>query len=349
MKTYKLKIIALAFGAVFLSSCTNLLFTSLDVLRPAKVAFEPEASNLLIVNNSVIQPPEIGHTTRLLNEMSRNILVSSDSLSIFCLGALKEDLESKNFFTSVQINPKSINPENNFSIVNQLSTEKINELCKTYQSDVILSLDKIKVNDEISEYYLNESSTYLSTLEVRYETFWSVHYPNRSAWIPLQFKDTVYWESESYSRRKTISELPKRDDALVDAALNVGQKSVNRFVPYWEKVDRYFYNPDNKLMKQGMDSVYVKNWKSAIEIWEKVLVKSKSIWIQAQAANNIAISHEISGDIEKALEYATHSYYSLGKLNFVDMDSFIRTSEYISELTQRKKDITLLKKQLGEK
>lgn len=52
MKTFKLKIITLAFGTVFLSSCTKLLYTSLDVLRPVKVAFNSDVNNILIITNT---------------------------------------------------------------------------------------------------------------------------------------------------------------------------------------------------------------------------------------------------------------------------------------------------------
>ena len=348
MKTYKIKIIYLAFGTVFLSSCSNLLFTSLDVLRPAKIAFAPEAKNLLIVNNTVTQPANYGHKTQMLNEKEKNILLATDSLSIFCLGALKEELDAKNFFSSVQLIPNSINAGRDFNKVFDINTDSLKSLCKAYQVDAVLSLDKIKENDDLSEFYITETSTYLSTLEVKFETFWSIHYPNKPFVTPIQFKDTVYWESESYFRRKAMSDLPYRPDALIDGALNVGQKSINRFVPYWEKVDRYFFNSQNKLMKKGMDSVYVKNWKAAIAYWESALKKSKSQWLQAQAANNIAISYEILGDIDKAMEYATLSYYTMGKLTFVDFQSFNRISEYINELSQRKNEFAILKKQLGE-
>lgn len=348
MKTLTLKFIPLAFGIVFLTSCTNLLYTSLDVLRPAKVAFAPEAKNLLVVNNTVVQPPEIGHNTQLMNEKPRNILLQTDSLSIFCLGALTEELNGKNFFSSVLLMPNTKNTGSNFNETSILNADSVHDLCFSQQVDAILSLDKIKVNDDLSEYYLPETGTFLSTLEVKYETSWSIYYPNKPEIATLQFKDTVYWESESYFRKKTMADLPNRADALVDGALNVGQKSVNRFVPYWEKADRYFFNSRNKLMKKGIDSVYVKNWKSAIEYWEKVLKKSKSNHIKYQAYNNIAIAYEILGDIDKALEYATLSYYSIGKLSMVDYDSFNRVTEYINELTQRKREISKLKIQLGE-
>ncbi|NDP21882.1 MAG: hypothetical protein GZ091_12500 [Paludibacter sp.] len=346
MRAFKKIIISLAFGTLF-SSCTSLLYTSLDVLRPAKVAFDINANNLLIVNNTVKQPIDYGHKTQLLNEKQKSVLIATDSLAIFCLGSLTEEMEAKDFFPSVKLIPNSINESVGFESITYIDEDKVKKLCLENNSNVILSLNKIKVNDDLNEYYINETSTYLSALELKFETNWSIHYLNNSKPSSIQFKDTVYWESESYIRRKAMADLPKRADALVDGALSVGQKSISRFVPYWEKVDRYFFYSSKKLMKQGMDSVYVKNWNPAIELWKQALNKTKSERLKAYAANNIAIAYEILGDVDKALEFATISYYSFGQLSLVDYDSYIRISEYVTELAQRKKEMKILKKQLG--
>jgi len=348
MRKYKLKIISLAFGSIFLNSCSQLLYTSLDVLRPAKVAFAPEANNLLLVNNTVTQPADYGHKTELLNEKEKSITIPTDSIALFCLSALTEELNGKDFFASVQMNQNSINPGNNFATTRSLSESSVKNLCNSVQADVLLSLDKIEVKDKLSEYYLQESSTYLTNLEVKYESYWSIYYPNKTEAINIQFKDSVFWESESYSRRKALSDMPDRSNALIDGALYVGQNSVKRFIPYWEKADRYFFNPRNKQMRQGMDSVYVKNWKAAISHWKLALEKSKKMRIQAEASNNIAIAYEILGDIDKAIEYTTQSLYTFGTLTLVDYESFNRISGYLNELTQRKKDNEILKQQLGE-
>jgi hypothetical protein len=347
MKTQKLKCIILAFGIVFLTSCSELLYTSLDVLRPAKVAFAPNANNLLIVNNTTKQPDNLGHRTELLNQKTKVVSVETDSIPLFCLGSLTEELENNGFFTTVQLKQKSGNTSANFSIIAPLEDDSVTKLCRQYQADVILALDKIKVNDDISEYYINESGSYLSVFEVRYESYWSIHYPNQTEVTPIQLKDTIFWESESYARKRDMDALPKRMDGIIDGALNVGKKSVNRFLPYWDKVDRYFFSNKNKYIKRGLDSVYVKNWKSAIQSWEKAY-KSKNPWIQYQAANNIAVAYEISGDVDKAIQYAAFAYYSLGKSPFQDNKTFTYLASYLVELNDRKKDIATLKKQLGE-
>ncbi|MFT3754193.1 MAG: DUF6340 family protein [Paludibacter sp.] len=348
MKTQKLKFIILTFGTVFLTSCTELLYTSLDVLRPAKVTFAPTANNLLMVNNTSLQPSNVGHRTELLNQKTKNISIDTDSIPLFCLGALNEELENNGFFSSVKLLPNSLNPSTNFSIINPLDSATVKKLCDNNQANVILSLDKIKVNNDISEYYINETSSFLAIFEVRYETFWSIRYPNSTETSSVQFKDTIYWENESYIRRKVMDGLPKRMDGIIDGALNVGRKSTSRFLPYWEKADRYFFNSSNKYLKQGISHVYYKEWDKAIASWERALSTSKNTMTLAHAANNIAIAYEIKGNIEKAIEYATLSCSFFEKSYFQDYKAIVQAYNYIEELDHRQEDITILKKQLGE-
>lgn len=349
MRTQKLKFILLAFGAVFLTACsTPLLYTSLDILRPAKVAFAPDANNLLIINNSVNQPANFGHKTELLNQNTKNINIPTDSTSIFCLGALSEDLEGKDFFSSIDMIPNSINKSKNFFKTTDLNEEIVKDLCLANHANVILSLDRIQVTDNLTESYLVDNTTFLASLELMFESVWSIHYLNKPEVTKIQFKDTVSWESESYNRKTAMTDLPNRADALIDGALTVGHKCVNRFIPYWDKVDRFFFNSRNSLMKQGMDSVYVKNWKSAINSWEIVFNKEKSSRIKAQAANNIAIGYEIIGNLDKALEYTKASINIFSQFQMGDYNTIIRLSQYIEELNKRKAEIETLKLQLAE-
>jgi tetratricopeptide (TPR) repeat protein len=347
----KYNIIKIAIGLIITliySSCTERLYTSLDVLRPAKIAFSPEVKRLLIVNNTVIQPANIGHKTSLLTENPKDVTINTDSLSLFCLGALTEGLKEKEFFSTVELNEKSTNSSNDFNITNSIQPESTKKLCERHHSEAILSLDKIKVNDQLSEYYIGENGIYLSNLELVYDSYWSIHYPNSSQIANIQFRDTAYWQSESYYRQQGLNGLPNRNDALVDGALEVGRKSVNRFIPYWDKVDRYFYSSSNKGMKRGIDSVYVKNWKGAIQEWEVAINKSKNNNTKAQLANNIAIAFELLGEIDKALEYANLSYNTLNQQVFVDNDILSNVTKYLVELTRRKREIEMLKQQLGE-
>lgn len=331
---------------LFFSSCTTLSYTSLDILRPAKVSFDPKANNILIVNNAVVQPIDYGHKTELFNEGTKNLKIETDSLPMFCLGALTEDVAEKEFFNNVDLHVNTVNEGSDFFTIKPLPLDSVNAMCSRYNANVLLSLDRFKVNDKITELYYNDTYTYYDALVARYESQWSIHYPGKEKFETITFRDTIYWDSESAQRRKAIAGLPKRNDALVDGALYVGRNSIKRFIPYWDKADRYFFNSGNKLLKEGMDSVLVKNWTAAISIWKKGLSKN-SLSLKAKLANNIAVAYEISGDVDNAIAYAKKSNDYFQRDLFVNYEHMSYVINYTQQLNQRKKEIELLDKQLG--
>ncbi len=347
MKILTMPRVLFVFAAVFFSSCTSMLYTSLDVLKPAKVTFDPGTNNLLIINNTVKQPDDYGHKTEFYNEKTKNIRQKVDSLPLFCLSVVYEELANKEFFNKVQLHENSVNDGSDFFTMYPVSTDSINALCKKYDANVVLSLDRLKANDKITELFFDDTRSYYMALVVRYESQWSIHYPGKDKYEKITFRDTIYWDAESYQRQKALSELPARLDALVDGALYVGQNSIKRFVPYWDKSDRYFFNTSNKYMKEGMDSLYVKNWEAAISIWEKAMDKS-GIGLKAKLSNNIAVAYEITGDIDKAMEYAkkAYEYFESGSMLLNDK-YFTWVINYLKELSQRKNEIELIDKQLG--
>jgi hypothetical protein len=341
--THNLKLILLSFGVVFLTSCsTPFLFISLDVLRPAKVSFDLNSNNLLLVNNTITQPANFGHKTELFYKQQQNINVPCDSLALLCLSALNEELENRDFFSTVQFLPNSVNKGSNYFNSTRLSKQTAQALCKTNESNVILALDRIKVSDELTEFYIPENNSFLASLGAIVETTWSIRYPNKAEMIPLVFSDTLNWESNEFNRKEAMIKLPDRANALKDLALEAGRKSIDRFVPHWEKVTRNFFNPNKKLMKQGMDSLNAKNWTSAIDIWKKAYAKGGEK-TKSQAANNISITYEIIGDLNNAVEFATLSYELAPDSNSMD-----RISNYVFELLRRKSEVESLKKQVGE-
>jgi hypothetical protein len=348
MKTLRLKHFIPVIAVLITSSCTEMLYTSLDVLRPAKVEFAASANHLLVVNNTTPQPMNMGHRLELLNQKTKSITLETDSLPLFCLASLTEELDSKGFFKTVQMEKKSQNSSSNFLTINPLENETVGQLCKNYNADVVLSLDKIKVNDDISEYYLNESNSFLAVFEVRYDTYWSIHYPNSNDVKTIQFKDTIYWENSSYARKNVMKNLPNRMDGVIDGALNAGKKSAGRIVPYWDKVDRYIFKSSNKFIRQGLDSVYVKNWTAAINIWQKAYRSSNSM-TKAYAANNMAVAYEITGDLPKAIGLQKEALVYYGNSYFTDNTIFTKLSRYLEDLVLRNTEIEALKLQLGEK
>ncbi len=332
-----------------LTSCkTATFYTTLDILRPAQVYFDPDVQRLLIINNSAIQPAEQGHTLSLPDMQPQKVSVSADSVSFYVLGALAEEMEATAFFESVELLPVPPDTSRQFGKIVPLQYASILQLCDTYEADAVLSLDHVQVSDELYEYYVLLQSGFIAALDVKVETLWSLHYPGKAAATPLHFKDSLSWEAEAYNRGEAIAWLPDRQDALIDAALWAGRNSTNRFIPHWVQSDRYFYYPDNEQMKQGMDSVYVRNWAGAAAHWQQVYDQTQRPKLKAQAANNLAIAYEIMGDYEKAYSYASSAFDLFVDLFISDRKTLFRLVDYMSELRQRSEEIEILNKQLGE-
>lgn len=341
-----IKIIFLSL-VLFLSSCTTMLYTEIDVLRPAKVIFETDDRNLLILNNTIAQPHNYGHTTQLIGEKKKNVSVNTDSLAIFCLSVLNQEFEKTEFFDRVDLHLNTVK-QSNFFDQKAPTWDSIVHLSKYYGSNVILSLNQIKVTDNILEYYNEEFGMYYAVLEANYETVWSLIDPESQKTSTFLIRDTIFWDNESSNRKRAINSLPRRYDALIDGALYVGQNSINKFVPYWDKEKRYFFSTKNKHLAQGMDSIYVKNWSAAIDIWTKNLPKSNNS-LKAYFYHNLANAYELSGDIAKSIEYNNKSLEVLTQLFSVNYKHFETISEYNEALLKRKKEIELINKQLGVK
>lgn len=322
------------------------LYTTLDVLRPGKVVFPNEVQHLLVVNNSVVQPKDYGHTIRLSGEKAHKSEIATDSVALFCLAGLVEQLSEADFFSSVSLLEQSQNRGNLFFMEIRLSGAEVDSLCNHYQADAILALNRIAINDLITDYYLPETYQYLAALDVKIATHLSIHYPKRIRPENLQFIDSLFWEQYNYQRAEAINALPNREDAFVDAAIHIGKSIGTQLIPRWEEVDRYFYTNSNKLMKQGLDSLYHKAWNSAIALWEEGFATVKNAKTKAQFAANIAVAAEISGNINKAIAYAQQSIeYFSNSLSLSAYSNAIKQGQYLKELQVRKREIEFLDQQ----
>lgn len=330
------------------SSCSSMLYTSVDVLKPARVTFDPKDTRLLIVNNSVPQPIDYGHRVQYFNERPYLETVNTDSLSLFAIESLAETLAEKEFFSTITIHDQRVNNSKYFFTLTYLPFDTVNALCDRYDSDVILSLDRIKVSDKIDEYYLNEEFEYYTTLEARYETRWSVYVPEKSTFQALTLNDTVFWDVRSPQRKQGVKALPDRYNALIDGALYAGRNAVDKFIPYWTKADRYFFTGGNKKLTQGMDSVTVRNWEGAIAVWNSILESKATSSTKAKVSHNIAVVYEILGDIDKAVEQTDKTLEFLEKSAIANSNTTFTIVAYFDELQKRKQEAELLDKQLGE-
>ena len=131
--------------ALSLASCkTAMLYTTLDILRPAQVGFAADAQRMLIVNNSAVQPAVVGHTNRPLFKPAEAVAVSTDSVALFALSVLAEEMDATGFFESVDLQLEPVQPDRKFDEIIPLQYATVRQLCDSFDVDVILSLDQVE-------------------------------------------------------------------------------------------------------------------------------------------------------------------------------------------------------------
>lgn len=341
--------LSISIVAVALSSCSSMLFTTIDILRPAKVIFPPEVSSVAIINNSVVQDPDYGHTSQMLNQKLVRVSLNTDSLSVFCVAALAEGFVQKEFFSKVTLEPSTINKNAFTSTPAPPERLIINTVATRNRADGIISLNRILVNDKQGEFYNQEYNTYISYIEAYYDTQWSVHFPLKNQIYTFSAKDTVYWESEAYSRQKALNGLPDRTNALIDGALIAGEKSVNRFIPWWDKVDRYLFDSRNKSIKTGIGFFYRKDWQGASQAWKAAVTTTNNNTLKGKLTHNLAVATEIQGDVKKAKEYSDLAIEYFMTSMMIQYDQFMTIVNYNEELEQRLREVDKVDLQLGEK
>jgi hypothetical protein len=305
---------------------------------------------LLVINNTVTQPANIGHVTAMLTERPKTVNVETDSVAQYTIASLIANMQPKGFFRDIKVVPESVNTSRDFAQISTLPVDSINKYANIFDADVVLLLERVKINDELSEIFSGETNMFYGVLEAKYETMWSLHYPNNSKYISMTFRDTLYWESESGLRRNVFNKIPYRPDALIDGGIFVGKNMVNRLLPYWETVDKYFFTHSrNEIMQQAMDSVAHKKWMAAVKLWQKQVESNPNSSLSALAYHNMSVAYEIIENFDLAVLNGNNAIENIAKMKFQNYNNVLKIVQQQREALQRKKEIEMLKLQMGEK
>lgn len=320
-------------------------YTTIDVLRPGRFTFTKDVQHVLIVNNSVPQPHDYAHQSRLMGQITNNVVVDTDSALIYFLTTLSQTLDDQHFFSSVDLLEKSQNNSERYFEQHSLTALQVDHLRKLYDADAVVALNRLLLSD-ILEDYLTADDDYYAYLEVRCVSVWQIYLPGQERPQALTLADTLVWENRDYRRSDAIDALPNRRDALLDMAIYSAETIGKRLVPHWEQRDRYFYYNSDRQMRAAMDSLYHKRWDAAIGEWYSAYERGNSK-LKACAAANMAAAFEIEGDLRSAYYWAIKAaeYFGDGFLTTNKQQQQTNMLAYARELQIRIREEEILQDQ----
>lgn len=295
----------LLFGAIFITGCAGIKTLTIQTQEPAQVTLPARVGKLLIVDNVVGQPFDIGHSKKKLGRSAEKVSVRTDSLSIIYTEALAQFLNEEGFFDVVMLHDKAMRNDNEYWRERPITPETMQELKKSTGADAIVSLDKILVASDWQDLFVQEGYPY-AKLSGKISSTLRVYLPTLQGQIPtVQFTDSLYWEGFDISDGRAYAEfvVPHAESALKDLAIYAADKMTYVLTPHWVTQERWYYTMSSSAMREAEAFVEQAKWEEAIAKWDSFYNSTKNKVDKAKAASNIAMGYEMLDNIETARDW----------------------------------------------
>lgn len=293
---------------LLLGSCAGIKYLTVETREPAQVTLPSSVLSVIVVNNVVEQPDDIGHTTKLLGKSDiEKEKASSDSIAIYFTEALAQFLEEEDYFQRVLYLDQPLRDDKDFFTEEPLTPETMNEIRRKTGADAIISLDKLVMITSKYEHYRQQGYTY-SAMTGKIQSVLRVYFPTMEGKIPaIHYADSIHWEGFDIQDKQALADiiLPSREEGMKLLAVKAAEKMTYVFAPHWEMQDRWYYTLPASLMREGEAFAGKADWNRAIEKWEAFYNNRSNKTDKAKAAANIALAYEMLDNMAKALEWAT--------------------------------------------
>ncbi len=237
---------------------------------------------------------------------------------------------------------------NGSKMAEPMEWQKIEDICAEQGANLVLVIESLdsdvqhdprksenKKKDDKGKEFIE--TVFENSLEIGVKIGWRLYDPKQKVLL-----DEHTSESRSSKRRshgKTAAEalrnLPDQSNMARDMAKAAGEKYGQRIAPTYVSLQRTYFKKAKggfeDQMAQGQRFADSNQWDKAAGIWESVVKNAGGNQDAAgKAAYNIALSHEVRGDLEKAMEWAQKSYTDFGNKS---------AKEYVGTIRQRQNDV----------
>ncbi|MGI6573344.1 MAG: DUF6340 family protein [Fermentimonas sp.] len=295
--------LSIVFLLVITGGCSGIKFLTVETHEPAQVTLPADVLSLVVVNNVVQQPDNVGHNNRPIGRSQPDrVEASSDSVAIFYTEALAQFLDEEEYFYLVFYYNEPLRSDTHFFQEQPLLPETMNRIREETGADAVISLDKLIMQTDKRDHFRQQGYTY-SDLTGKIGSTLRVYMPTMEGKIPaVHYEDSLRWEGFNIRDDRVYSEamIPSREEAMKLLAIRAAEKMTHVFTPHWVTQERWYYTSGNSLMREGSALAKRAEWPEAIAKWETYYRARSNKIDKAKAASNIAFAHEMMGDMEGA-------------------------------------------------
>ena len=328
-------------------ACSPVRYVGIETYNPSEVTFPPEIQKILIVNNAVEQPDDVGYSYQLYGVMQDTARASLDSVFYDTAYTLGKNILEGDFFEDVLLYDQPIRTDKQYLTERKLTLNQVAQLCEETGADAVLSFDRLLFSTERDIAALGGLVN--GNLKIEINGTVRSYLPSREQPLAtLQVVDSVYWNETAFSIEELAFYLPNTENALRIAGQYVGTKVMPYFVPHWQKETRWYYVGQGARWKDATAFVNANKWKEAYKVWTSIYDSSSSWSERAKAASNLALYFEMETDLNNAYSWALRSYELFNK-HKGESDKYTKIEKlYVEALAERIHAEKKLKMQFGE-
>lgn len=334
--------------AGFLSACGSINYVGIETYNPAEVTFPESAGRVLIVNNAVSQPADVGYEYSLYGVVQDTCKARADSALFDACRTLGESINKMSFFNDVLLYHMPVREDNNYFTDMKLTASEVASLCDETGADAIISVDRLLFETKKDVVAFAEGYV-MGIVNVEIGGVLRSYLPGREKPLATVYvSDSLYWSESAYDITLLNKILPTPEDALRAAGEYIGSKVYANFVPHWDQESRWYYTGIGSQWKEASAYASAEKWEMAAERWHSIYNTHSTSWRgRAKAASNLALSYEMKGKLPEAYDWAAKSYKLFNDHNESDKNTQL-LKIYVETLLNRVRSDKKLNMQFGE-
>lgn len=310
---------------VFSTSCISTKTLTIEIPQQSKKELPSSIQSLTLVNRTVDYKftnldsdslQQIFYNQNFNTDTVINDIQASDTT----IKALGELLFESGRYDFVIPKKRFLNFKRNSFLNVEMPWKEVRELCETYNTDAVLSLDHFKTrvatDYEKNSLYDPRSDGFATSsyakMKIYYEALFRVYDPVQEKVLTREFlRDTLVWEDMDFSTRALFERFTPVKTALSEAGIAIALDFAGKISTVWHEERRNYFPSGDSNLKQAAKFVTNGNWETAMALWNDTAEKTKSKALKSKAELNIAIAYELQGDLNKAISEALKSYNTM--------------------------------------
>lgn len=294
--------------ACLFAACSPVNYIGIQTYNPANITFPKNVRKLLVVDNALPQPSDVGYQYSLFGKAQDTCRANADSASFFACRSLGKSIVSVPYFRDVLLYDRGTRQDSQYLIDKKMSSDDVKALCEETGADAVISFDRLLFKMEKTVVAFADG--YIAGMvDVKMNGVVRSYIPEREQPLATVYmNDSIYWMENAGDLNELARYLPSPSDALRAAAEYLGTKASPNFIPHWIDETRWYYKGIGTRWKEASAYAAAEKWDEAYQRWMTIYEKSSSWKEKAKVASNLALYYEMDTKLKEAFDWASKSY-----------------------------------------